>query len=943
MWRMTNQNPLVSIIIPSLNQGQYIGFTIESILQQTYSPIEVIVVDGGSTDSTLDVLQRYNDVIKWFSEPDEGQVDAIEKGVNLSKGSIIAWLNSDDTYFPYAVERAVKAFYIYPGAGAVYADANFIDENGKFLAPYLSLPFDLNYQFYKPNPIPQPSTFMRRDSYLRVGRLNRKLHYVMDYELWFRLGLREGMQRISDVWSNYRWWADSKTTKDAPKFYEEILEVLAWVFEREQLDTQFLAERDRIFCAAHLHAIGAYAEYTDSSVDIERHTLAALKLYPECAKEPTWVHEMIAHVGPRKADSAFAEFLRIAIRDGIVEHKEAESSPNQTGIFMRSETPSDGANLLKTRIRRFLAPYMPQSLRELYRTQVEAFKLNDLIRDDMQIAWTSIRQLQYEFEQANARLKSTEASLYQRIDSLEKALRDQILWRGFEARSELNTALEKQDTALRSGITVSQQRLRNTFNRQLYGKDIGEVLSYSQYGEDTVAWKFFNKPTGFYVDVGAFDGVELSNTCLFEDAGWAGVCIEPNPTIFARLTRNRPGAQCYEVALASENGQAPMTVEPLHLYGGLEPDVKAIEQAYQILGQPWLGTQQITVQTRTLNSILESAGATEIDFVSIDVEGTEIDVLRGFDLARWQPKLLIMEANTRDHLVELKIYLQEKGYILAHSLQVNHYFVRAEDVERLRLAANNQLKQEMPSTVKSPEVGTWVLCCGMLRSGSTLQYNIAQEIVTRLDLGSGVTAFTSPNLLAELLKQYQSPPPGISVLKLHDYTTEVDLLRATGRTKGIYIYRDIRDVVVSWMRMQDQSFEEIDARNIVDTCLANYAMWTQMDGVLISRYETVMETGGLLKEVTRIAAHLGVDLEDKIAESISQMFSLEQQRERIHQYNYERDGIPIGRTIYNPKTSLHNNHINSGASGEWRDVLTPEQQELIIEWAGDWLKARGYL
>jgi hypothetical protein len=236
----------------------------------------------------------------------------------------------------------------------------------------------------------------------------------------------------------------------------------------------------------------------------------------------------------------------------------------------------------------------------------------------------------------------------------------------------------------------------------------------------------------------------------------------------------------------------------------------------------------------------------------------------------------------------------------------------------------------------------WVLCCGMPRSASTLQYSILVRIVEELGLGRGLGTFHSPQLLAEWLNTSPVNSPEIAVMKLHEYTPEVEQLLNTGLTKALYIYRDIRDVVVSWMRMQNLPFEAIDPRNLVSSCLANYTRWTELDDVLISRYESVIAQGGLLAEVRRIAAYIGLELEDSLADSIAERFSLERQREYIARFDYGQYGIAAGRTIYDPKTLLHNRHINSGASGEWRTVLTREQQQLIIEWAGGWLQARGY-
>ena len=136
--------PLVSIVTPSYNQAAFLEETIRSVLEQDYPRVEYIIIDGGSTDGSAEIIQRYADRLAyWVSERDRGQTDAINKGFARATGSILAWLNSDDTYQPGALREAVDYLLAHPDVGMVYGDGNFIDEHGKVIGRFPSAQTDL--------------------------------------------------------------------------------------------------------------------------------------------------------------------------------------------------------------------------------------------------------------------------------------------------------------------------------------------------------------------------------------------------------------------------------------------------------------------------------------------------------------------------------------------------------------------------------------------------------------------------------------------------------------------------------------------------------------------------------------------------------------------------------------------------------------------------------
>ncbi len=218
--------PPVTIVTPSFNQAPYLGETIESVLAQDYPRLEYIVVDGGSTDGSLDVIRHYAPrLARWVSEPDLGQTDAINKGFGLAHGQILAWLNSDDTYRPGAVSEAVDFLLRHPEVGMVYGEAFYMDASGRVVARYPAGETDYRRLRRGVATIPQQAMFFRARLWQMVGPLDPTFYYAMDYDLWVRIAALTPLAFRRRPWANFRLHDASKSLNAAYRCWPEMLRV----------------------------------------------------------------------------------------------------------------------------------------------------------------------------------------------------------------------------------------------------------------------------------------------------------------------------------------------------------------------------------------------------------------------------------------------------------------------------------------------------------------------------------------------------------------------------------------------------------------------------------------------------------------------------------------------------------------------------------------------
>jgi glycosyltransferase involved in cell wall biosynthesis len=243
----------VSVVTPSFNQAAFLEGTILSVLQQDYPKIEYLIMDGGSSDGSPEIIHRYADRLAyWRSEPDQGQADAVNRGFAKASGAILAWLNSDDTYAAGAVRAVVEAFAAQPEVDAVYGDCVYVDQAGRPVTVFRAQPFDLAGFLCTEGYIHQPTVFLRRRVVERVGPLDASLALCLDYEYWLRMATACRWLYLPRSLARFRMHPAAKSAARRREFLGERLRCLDRLFADPALPAEALVVRNQAYAVANL-------------------------------------------------------------------------------------------------------------------------------------------------------------------------------------------------------------------------------------------------------------------------------------------------------------------------------------------------------------------------------------------------------------------------------------------------------------------------------------------------------------------------------------------------------------------------------------------------------------------------------------------------------------------------------------------------------------------
>ena len=244
--------PRISIITPSYNQGQFLEETICSVLLQDYPAIEYIIIDGGSTDDSKAIINKYKNKLAWsVSEPDNGQADAINKGLKKATGEFVAWLNSDDIYTENAISSAVEKLKSHPDCGMVFSNVLSMDSDSSIFNIMQYGNWGL-LELMEFKVIGQPGIFMRKEALDNVGFLEPDYHWLMDHHLWLKIASKYPIKYVDEIWAAARFHPGAKNLRGAEKYGIEAFEIYEWMRQEPDFLPLFHKNKKKIEAGAYL-------------------------------------------------------------------------------------------------------------------------------------------------------------------------------------------------------------------------------------------------------------------------------------------------------------------------------------------------------------------------------------------------------------------------------------------------------------------------------------------------------------------------------------------------------------------------------------------------------------------------------------------------------------------------------------------------------------------
>jgi glycosyltransferase involved in cell wall biosynthesis len=250
---MSEDNPLVSVVIPAYNQADYLAAAIESVLSQDYPSVELIVLDDGSTDTTREVLQRYAGRFHFESHANSGQAATLNRGWRMAQGGILSYLAADDTLSPQAVSKSVRALLAHPEIVMAYGDFALIDPSSRFIRRVRAPDYDYRTLAIDLVCLPGPGVFLRRAALEAAGEWNSSLNQIPDFEYWLRLGLQGPFLHVPEVLASYRVHDDSPSFAPVSAARaEEPVSVVSAFFASARLPAAIAADQFRAVSNAHV-------------------------------------------------------------------------------------------------------------------------------------------------------------------------------------------------------------------------------------------------------------------------------------------------------------------------------------------------------------------------------------------------------------------------------------------------------------------------------------------------------------------------------------------------------------------------------------------------------------------------------------------------------------------------------------------------------------------